>query len=354
VELARQAVDALRPYLGSAAVLALAVGALLAARTVLRVGGGHSTLSRQLTTLAIVAAALLALILTLPIDEALRGQLLGFIGVILSAALALSSTTFLGNMLAGVMLRIMRNFRPGDFLRVEGHFGRVSARSLLHTEIQTEDRDLTTLPNLYLVTHPMTVIQASGAIVSATVSLGYNVPRTRVESLLLQAAQRSGLTEPFVHLVELGDFAVTYRVAGLLAEVKQILTARSALRAMMLDELHGAGVEIVSPTFMNTRSLRADDRVIPAAGHAEAAPETAEGRPEDVVFDKAEQAESVEKMRLALEELERRIADVQPGEDGEGDRAAAKERKASLRAAMERLRERIETAEKEEREARSR
>lgn len=353
MELARQAIEALRPLLGSATVLVLAVGALLAVRAILHGGGNRTALSRQLTTLAIVVAALLALILTLPIDPALRGQLLGFIGVILSAALALSSTTFLGNMLAGVMLRIMRNFRPGDFLRVEGYFGRVSARSLLHTEIQTEDRDLTTLPNLYLVTHPMTVIQASGAIVSATVSLGYDVPRTRVESLLLRAAQRSGLTEPFVHLVELGDFAVTYRVAGLLAEVKQILTARSALRAMMLDELHGGGVEIVSPTYMNTRSLGASIRVIPAAEQPEAAPESAEGRPEEVVFDKAEQAESVEKMRLALEELERRIADVQSEEGVEGDRASAKERKAKLKAAAERLRERIESAEKEAQEARS-
>ena len=63
-------------------------------------------------------------------------------------------------------LRAVRNFRMGDFIRVAEHFGRVSERGLFHTEIQTENRDLTTLPNLFLVTHPVTTIRTSGTIVS--------------------------------------------------------------------------------------------------------------------------------------------------------------------------------------------
>ena len=46
---------------------------------------------------------------------------------------------FIGNVMAGLMLRAVRNFRTGDFVRVEKHFGRVTERGLLHTEIQTED-----------------------------------------------------------------------------------------------------------------------------------------------------------------------------------------------------------------------
>ena len=38
-------------------------------------------------------------------------------------------------------------------------FGRVTERGLFHTEIQTEDRDLVTLPNLYLVTNPVKVVR---------------------------------------------------------------------------------------------------------------------------------------------------------------------------------------------------
>lgn len=88
-------------------------------------------------------------IIALPVASELRGQLLSLFGLAITALLTLSGTTFVSNAMAGLMLRSLANFRAGDFLRVEGHFGRVTERGLLHTEIQTEDRDLVTLPNLY-------------------------------------------------------------------------------------------------------------------------------------------------------------------------------------------------------------
>ena len=60
---------------------------------------------------------------------------------------------------AGFMLRSIRNFHPGDFIVVDGHRGRVSELGLLRTEIQTERRTLTTFPNLYLVSNPVTVVR---------------------------------------------------------------------------------------------------------------------------------------------------------------------------------------------------
>ena len=131
--------------------------------------------------------------------------------------------------MAGMMLRAVRSFRPGDFIRVGDYFRRVSEQGLFHVEIQTEDRDLTTMPNLYLVTNPFKVIRSSGTIISAEVSLGYDIPRTKIESLLIEAALAVQLEEPFVLVTELGDFAVTYRISGLFPKVKHILSTRSAL-----------------------------------------------------------------------------------------------------------------------------
>ena len=42
-----------------------------------------------------------------------------------TATVALSSTTFVANTMAGLMLRLVRNFRPGEFVRVGDHFGSV-------------------------------------------------------------------------------------------------------------------------------------------------------------------------------------------------------------------------------------
>lgn len=257
----------------------------------------------QFIMLLLTFAGVLVIVVVLPLGDTLRGQLLSLGGILLSAALALSSTTFLGNALAGIMHRAVPNFRVGDFIRVGDYFGRVTERGLLFTEIQTEERDLVVLPNLYVVTSPVVVIRSSGTIVSAAVSLGYDVPRCMIKRLLLEAAQESDLAEPFVQVRELADHAVVYRIAGLLTEVKQLISARSNLHAQVLDALHRGGVEIVSPSFMNTRAIPPDYRFLPAAAPVCAAA-SSEGKPEEIVFDKAEQAETLARARARHAQLE--------------------------------------------------
>ena len=220
-------------------------------------------LPRQLTLLGITMVGIVLVVLSAPLEIELRGQLLSLLGLAFTAVIALSSQTFVANMMAGLMLRSVRSFKSGDFVRVGESFGRVTERGLFHTEIQTEDRDLVTLPNLYLVTNPVKVVRASGTVISATLSLGYDVPQDQVRDLLEGAAGDIGLTDVYVHLEVLGDFSVTYKVAGFLQDVERVITTRSRLRSAALDALHEAGVEIVSPTFMNQRVFQKGDAFIP-------------------------------------------------------------------------------------------
>jgi len=161
------------------------------------------------------------------------------------------------------MLRSIRSFRAGDFIRVDSHFGRVSGRDLFHIEIQNEDRDLTTLPNLYLATTPVKVIRSSGTIVTSELSLGYDVSREKVEALMIEALRMPELEEPFVQITRLGDFSIMYRACGLLKDITLLISVRSRLNKCILDKLHEAGIEIVSPAFMNTRSV-SEQSFIPA------------------------------------------------------------------------------------------
>ena len=153
--------------------------------------------------------------------------------------------------------------------------------------------------NLYLVTNPVKVVRSSGTFISATVSLGYDIPRTKIERLLIKAAKAAELNDPFVQVLKLGDYAVTYRVAGLLTEVKQVISTRSHLYIMMLDALHQEGVEIVSPSFMNTRNVTESRQFIPGSEMTASKTEKAESEEasESLVFDKAEQAEALDKMQ---------------------------------------------------------
>ena len=257
-------------------------------------------LPRQLSTVVIAIVGVVVLVTLIPthdgslISDATKGDLLGLLGLAITALLTLSSTTLAANAMAGLMLRMQYSFRPGDFVRVNDYFGRVTERGLFHTEIQTEDRDLLSVPNLYLATNPLRVVRSSGTVISAEVSLGYDVGHDRAEELLIEAAKRTELSEPFVWITELKDHAVVYRACGFLAEVKTLVTVRSRLRANILDTLHGAGVEIVSPSYMAQRPAPREDAVIPEVHRRRPKPAAEEPAPEELVFDKAEEAERQE------------------------------------------------------------
>ena len=299
----------------------------------------HLRFRQQLIQIGSTLIAVLFAILLIPLGDQLRGQLLGLYGLIVSATIALSSTTVVGNMLAGIMLKVIGNCRPGDYITVEDYFGRISEMDLLHTEIQTEDRDLTTMPNMYLVTKPVRVMRASGTMIHVEVSLGYDVSRHEVEEALLQAARASELERPFVQIRELGDFSVTYRISGLLTEIKRLLDKQRELRARTMDALHSRDIEIVSPTFMSTRAYSPDDRFVgEVPDHVD--DECHDKRTDSVVFDKAEKAESVEKLREILDETLARIKAceeiIAEPENDEAAEAASLE-KQGLEERIERL-----------------
>jgi small conductance mechanosensitive channel len=293
---------------------------------------------RHVFMLLVTALGLVAVVLALPMSDTLRGQLLGLLGLALTGVVALSSTTFVANAMAGLMLRAVGNFRPGDFVRVNGEFGRVTERGLFHTELQTEDRDLATLPNLYLVTNPVKVVRGSGTLISATLSLGYDVPHAQIEALLGKAATAAELEEPFVRVLELGDFSVKYRVAGFLADVKRLVSARSRLHTQILDSLHGAGVEIVSPNFVNQRRLAEGFRVVPAQ-EEDAVPVVPSTAAEELMFDKADASASLEDLRLEQVELLAEIAELEKTAGGaeEGDEQRLEAEIAERRARCEEL-----------------
>lgn len=335
--------------LGVIAVLLLAVRLYFNRRD--RVLGAHNNFSRPIVTLVILAFAIVAVIIALPIDDtSTRDQLLSLFGLVLTGVIGLSSTTFVSNAMAGFMIRAIGSFRSGDFVKVSNNFGRVSARGLFHTEIQTEDRDLTTLPNLFLVTNPVTVVRSSGTIISASVSLGYDVHQATVEPLLLEAARDAGLEDPFVRVMELGDFSVSYRVAGLLEEVKHLVSKRSHLHINVLNTLHNAGIEILSPNAMMQRPLKDGQKIMPERKVEADVKDDSEEMPEEKMFDKAEEAEQLEKLGVERndllkekEELKRQLAELK-----EAKKALAEKRIQAIDREIAKLDAEQETLSREE------
>lgn len=271
----------------------------------------QNNFSRQITLIGLSAVGLIAVTLALPINNEMKSQLFSLIGLALTVAVALSSTTIVSNAMAGIMSRAIGSFKVGDFVKSESHFGRITERGLFHTEIQTEDRDLVTVPNLFLMTNPFRVIQSSGTVVSATVSLGYDVDHSEIEPNLTEAANATGLEEPFVRVMELGDFSVTYRVAGFLSEVTKIVSARSNLNKAVLDSLHEAGIEIASPNIVAQRPLQDGRQFIPEKTQAKPAPTETAPAPDERIFDKAERAAEKERLTAEKDQLDSEIQAIE-------------------------------------------
>ena len=289
-------------------------------------------------------AVIVALIVALPLEADVRGQILSLIGVVLTAIIALSSTTFVSNAMAGIMLQATRPFKPGDFILVNGVFGRVTRRALVSTRIQTETRDFTNLPNLLLVTHPVTVQHREGTIIQADVSLGYDIHHSLAEHELLKAAASAGLTDPYVLVAELLDHAVVYRAAGFLEDVVNPLTARSQLRQKMLDELHAAGIEIASPNIVAQRQQSGDTQTLPEKVLAKVARNPVQ-KPETKIFDRAHAAANTEAVREEIREIKAEI-DTQE----EQIKTASDEMRASEALVLESLEQRLTWLESQEKE----
>lgn len=283
---------------------------------------------RQMLMVGAVLLAIILIIVGLPLTNELRGQLLSFIGILLSAAIALSSTTFLGNIMAGIMLRTIKAIKIGDFIKVGDVFGRITEMDLLHVEVQTEDRNLKTMPNMHLVTNPVDVLRKSGTVIGIEVGLGYDTHRLVIENHLIEAAKKTGLKDPFVQIRNLGDFAVTYRIAGILEDLNSYISTHSGLKRNVLDQLHNNGVEIMSPAFINTKALKNGIQMIPARPRAHEAQEADSAKPDNIVFDKADRAEIQEDFRTRLTAVREQIKKL----DSE---LAVKNLDASKRASLE-------------------
>lgn len=290
-------------------------------------------LPRQLLVVVAVLIGVITVTLTLPVSDSSRNQVLALIGVLVSGVIAFSSTTIVANLMAGLVLRFNRPFRTGDFIRCNEYFGRVSEKGLLDTEIQTEQRDLIAIANSYLVNNPVSVIRSSGTLITANVSIGYDVHHSEVTSALEQAAISAGLEEGYAQVMALGDFSISYRISGLLTEVKSLVTARSKLHKAILDELHNNSIEILSPNYVAQRPTEPSQRFMAVKSSHKDAVEETEGH-EAVAFDKAEKAEQHEQ---SIQVLQEDIAAIR-----EKIAAADKQEKAALQKRLDAALESVE------------
>ena len=174
-----------------------------------------------------------------------------FIGLVVS----LGSTSVVGNVMAGLVMTYMRPFHVGDYIRYGDTEGEVVEKSMLVTRIRTRKNELVTIPNSNMMSSQTFNYTLSareyGVIVHTKITIGYDEPWHKIERLLLEAADKTdGIKRsprPYVRITTLDDFYVEYEINGCTERAKTLPAVYSALHQNILDTMHGAGVEIMSP-----------------------------------------------------------------------------------------------------------
>lgn len=214
-----------------------------------------------------IAKALLWLFVLITIYPHLPGsESAAFKGVSVFAGLLVSfgSAGLAGQVMSGLALMYSRGYQVGDYLRVGEHEGTVQSLGMLMTRLRTVKDEYVNVPNSVVLGGSTVNYSAAGReghalTIYTSATIGYDVPRSQVEALMLEAARGSeGVVEsppPFVLMRALGDYSIEYQInasidAGQASRLPQIY---SALHGRVYDAFARAGVEILSPSYFALR-----------------------------------------------------------------------------------------------------
>lgn len=205
--------------------------------------------TRQIVTFFVIVFAMVLIAPYLPGSgtQAFQAVTL-FIGVLVS----LGSSTAVANLIASFVLQYMRAFRVGDLIEVGGHVGTVQAIHLFSTRLRTATNDDIAIPNTLMLTGALkNYTQSVPVALKGSVSIGYDVPWTRVYEALLTAAARHAdvLRDPPPYVLQrsLDDYYISYDLYAFTASVERLPAAHSRLHECIRDAFEAAGIEILSP-----------------------------------------------------------------------------------------------------------
>jgi small-conductance mechanosensitive channel len=219
---------------------------------------------------AIVAVLLLTNVLVMAGLQTLAGTMVTLFTVFIGLVVSFAATGSIGNALSGLVIMSWRPYKDGDRVEIAGGtYGDVVEVDVMFTKVRTIKDEIVHVPNSQILGSKIVNYSAlPKVIVHQQVTLGYDVSRTIVEKLLLQAAQGSvGLLaepKPFVLVRELDNNYIVYEINAYTDKPNQLVAIYSKLMENILDRFDEAGVEILSPQHValrnSTRTLRRGQR----------------------------------------------------------------------------------------------
>src|SRR5215510_6273065 len=213
--------------------------------------------ARTTQTLLIVAVWLLALVVAYPYIPGSDTTAFKGLIILIGLMITLGSTGLISQIISGLFVAYSKSVKSGDYVRIGDVEGEVINVGSLATKLRTPRHEEITLPHSVLLgtatTNYSRLAGDQGMVVTAFVTIGYDVPWRQVHELLLLAASRTpGIRkEPAPHVLqrELSDFYVQYHLVAHLQEGKNRAEVLSELHAQIQDAFNEYGAQIMSPHF---------------------------------------------------------------------------------------------------------
>ncbi|PQJ79254.1 mechanosensitive ion channel family protein [Polaribacter porphyrae] len=231
-------------------------------REAVRLDGFHADWAKPTFNLVRVVVIAFAAIICFPYipgsdSDAFKGVSI-FFGVLFS----LGSTSAISNIVAGIVITYMRPFKLGDRVEIGDTIGDVTERSLLVTRVRTIKNLDITIPNSsilgnHIINFSKNAAEDVGIILHTSVTIGYDVPSGDVIKALVKGAKNTQMIlqtpEPFVLVKSLDDFYINYEINCHTKNPEKEAIIYSYLHESIKNELHDAGIEILSPHYNAVR-----------------------------------------------------------------------------------------------------
>jgi small-conductance mechanosensitive channel len=208
----------------------------------------------KIVRVAVIAFALVVAYPYIPgSDSAAFSGISLFIGVLFS----LGSSSAIANIIAGYMLTYRRALKVGERVKIGDAFGDVTAIGLQATHLRSVKNEEITIANSQILASEVinysSLAKADGLILHTEVGIGYETPWRHVEAMLVGSADRTAgiLKEPrpFVRLLKLDTFAVTYELNAYCGNAQAMGQLYADLHRNVLDTFNENGVQIMTPAY---------------------------------------------------------------------------------------------------------
>lgn len=180
------------------------------------------------------------------------------LSVMFGFMLTLGSAGIVTQMMSGLVLIYSRALKVGDFVSIGDVTGVVKESGVLSTKIINMRNEEVTIPNAVLIGNPIKNYTSAGgekgALVSTSVTIGYDTPWRQVHAMLIAAAEETGglrnIPKPFVMQKSLQDFYVEYELYAYVDRPLERIQILSELHSHIQDQFNTHGVQIMSPHFV--------------------------------------------------------------------------------------------------------